>query len=115
MVNIIQHGQLRRGEGAALASFRDHQAAAGSRSLRPRCDLNLLPAGDFRAGKRHGLGKAAYGDGTKYEGEWADGVRSGQGVCLYANGDKYQGGWEPEAAACFCKLFQGGLKWCAKS
>ena len=49
------------------------------------------PAGYFRAGKRHGLGKAVYGDGTKYEGEWADGVRSGQGTCLYANGDKYQG------------------------
>ncbi len=40
-----------------------------------------------------GLGQYAYGDGSRYEGEFLNGLPHGQGICFYANGDKYTGDW----------------------
>ena len=60
------------------------------------------PPGQFQWGLRHGKGRCAYSDGTKYEGEWEAGRRAGKGACAYANGDKYQGArrWVFWRAAC---------------
>ena len=32
------------------------------------------------AGKRHGIGKCRFSDGSSYEGDWAENVRHGNGV-----------------------------------
>ena len=66
--------------------------SAAWRSL-PLARFLSLAAGGFVAGKRHGLGRCHYFDGTKYEGEWREGKRCGQGTCAYASGDLYTGEW----------------------
>lgn len=47
--------------------------------------------GEYRAGRRHGLGMMRYPDGSTYEGLWKDDVREGRGTLVYANGDTYTG------------------------
>lgn len=47
--------------------------------------------GEWKGGRRHGVGTETWINGVKYEGEWRDGKRQGFGKVLYANGDKYEG------------------------
>lgn len=50
--------------------------------------------GNWRMGKRHGLGKEFYPDGKlKYEGEYTQSVYNGKGTLYFKNGDKYSGGF----------------------
>ena len=42
-------------------------------------------------GRRHGIGKCAWVDGSYYEGDWALGVRHGNGIYKNADGAKYEG------------------------
>lgn len=44
-----------------------------------------------------GIGVYAYGDGSKWVGEFINGQPNGEGTCYYANGDKYVGNWERHA------------------
>lgn len=44
-----------------------------------------------------GIGVYAYGDGSKWVGEFVNGVPDGDGTCYYANGDKYVGNWKRHA------------------
>jgi len=50
-----------------------------------------LFAGEWRAGRRNGHGKAIYMHG-EYEGEWVDGMRHGQGV-VSQHGYQLEGAW----------------------
>jgi Ca2+-binding EF-hand superfamily protein len=49
--------------------------------------------GSWQAGKKHGFGVFAYGNGDEYEGLWSNGQRSGQGTYRYAKGDVFSGEW----------------------
>lgn len=49
--------------------------------------------GDFRLGKKHGMGTMVYPDGSKYNGSWIDDKRHGNGSYQYSNGDIYNGAW----------------------
>ncbi len=40
-----------------------------------------------------GKGKFAYGDGSRYVGDFNNGVPEGVGTVYYASGDRYEGGW----------------------
>ncbi len=44
-----------------------------------------------------GIGVYAYGDGSKWVGEFVNGVPDGEGTCYYANSDKYVGSWKRHA------------------
>ncbi len=50
--------------------------------------------GKWKNGKRHGLGKMFYEDGSKYDGWWAHDQKDGEGTLVYADGSKYVGWWE---------------------
>ena len=47
--------------------------------------------GQFMSGKKEGLGKEVYQNGSYYEGHWRNGVRQGQGRFVSHNGDLFQG------------------------
>lgn len=54
-----------------------------------------------------------YGNGDKYEGEWALGKKQGEGMYEWADGDYYDGHWEKDSAegtgaACFGGVFYDG-------
>ena len=56
-----------------------------------------LYIGEFKEGKRHGLGVFTYKNGNKYVGDFLDGNMHGQGTFTYPNGDKRVGVWERKA------------------
>jgi hypothetical protein len=47
--------------------------------------------GEFKDGKKHGLGTYTWTDGEQYVGEWSYEKRSGKGTQTKANGEKYVG------------------------
>jgi radial spoke head protein 1 len=49
--------------------------------------------GDFRLGKKYGMGQMVYPDGAVYNGSWVDDKRSGNGSYTYPNGDVFSGTW----------------------
>ena len=49
--------------------------------------------GDFKEGKRDGIGIFTYENGNKYVGEFKNGTMDGQGTFTYPNGDKRVGVW----------------------
>lgn len=50
-------------------------------------------SGNFRDGRKHGIGKVAYYDGGHYQGNFKNNFRHGKGIFIWANGDKYKGNW----------------------
>ena len=50
-----------------------------------------------RGGKRNGLGKFFYSEGSCYDGEWKDNKMNGYGILTYPNGAKaYEGYWKDD-------------------
>ncbi len=47
--------------------------------------------GEFRNDQRHGTGTFTYPDGAKYEGEFANNEKNGHGTFTWPNGAKYVG------------------------
>jgi len=47
--------------------------------------------GEFKNGKRDGLGLMRYNNGRYYEGGWANDLRDGKGYERYSNGNSYEG------------------------
>ena len=62
--------------------------------------------GEFKEGKRTGQGSYSWAIGDKYVGGYQDDKKHGQGSFAWANGDKYVGGWEDDK-----KEGQGVLSW----
>jgi len=54
---------------------------------------NVTYEGEFRDGKRHGLGRQIYDSGDMYDGNWKDGQLHDRGVYYFTNGDKLYGMW----------------------
>lgn len=50
--------------------------------------------GEFKNGKRHGIGIYYYTSKDKYKGEWYQGDKNGVGTFFYADGRKYVGNWK---------------------
>ena len=88
--------------------------------------------GMFCRGKKHGVGKMLYRDGTVYNGDWRNdvwsgkgvlelwsretyrgkfvgGKRRGYGVCMFANGKTYEGGWNNDVPEGIGKLEPHGI------
>ena len=88
--------------------------------------------GMFCRGKKHGVGKMLYRDGTVYSGDWRNdvwsgkgvlelwsretyrgkfvgGKRRGYGVCMFANGKTYEGGWNNDMPDGIGKLEPHGI------
>mmetsp|Transcript_32327 Transcript_32327/g.59780 ORF Transcript_32327/g.59780 Transcript_32327/m.59780 type:complete len:264 (+) Transcript_32327:189-980(+) len=59
-------------------------------------DLGGVYEGQFKDGKRHGIGTLKWADGDEYEGEWKAGKPHGRGTMKYANGDVYKGQFEKD-------------------
>lgn len=49
--------------------------------------------GEFRNGKRHGLGRQIFDSGDMYDGCWKEGRLHDRGVYYFTNGDKLYGMW----------------------
>lgn len=49
--------------------------------------------GEFKTGKRHGLGRQLFESGDMYDGGWKDGRLHDRGVYYFTNGDKLYGMW----------------------
>mmetsp|Transcript_8930 Transcript_8930/g.24757 ORF Transcript_8930/g.24757 Transcript_8930/m.24757 type:complete len:348 (-) Transcript_8930:141-1184(-) len=49
--------------------------------------------GEFRDGKRHGLGRQIFESGDMYDGNWKDGRLHDRGVYYFTNGDRLYGMW----------------------
>ncbi len=49
--------------------------------------------GEWDMGRKHGLGRLLYPDGSEYTGDFKEDERNGYGVLKWANGDIYQGEW----------------------
>lgn len=49
--------------------------------------------GQWKNGKRHGLGKQYYKDGSYYFGYWENNMTNGLGRLIHADGDIYEGNW----------------------
>lgn len=49
--------------------------------------------GEFRDGKRHGLGRQLFESGDMYDGGWKEGRLHDRGVYYFTNGDKLYGMW----------------------
>jgi len=61
-------------------------------------------SGDFKDGKQNGSGAFFWPNGARYEGEWKDNKQNGQGTYYYTNGAFKTGRWVdgnlvPEAGA----------------
>lgn len=54
--------------------------------------------GEFRNDQRNGKGIFAYPDGAKYEGEFVDNEKKGQGTFTWPNGAKYEGAFDKGTA-----------------
>jgi hypothetical protein len=50
-------------------------------------------SGDYTNGKREGIGKMTFPDGSTYFGEWSNNAMHGEGTYKYSNGDIYSGCW----------------------
>lgn len=50
--------------------------------------------GEFKDGKRHGLGRQVFESGDMYDGGWQDGRLHDRGVYYFTNGDKLYGMWK---------------------
>lgn len=57
-------------------------------------DVSAVYEGQFKSGKRHGIGTLRWDDGGEYEGEWEDGKPHGRGTMKYSSGDVYAGQFE---------------------
>jgi hypothetical protein len=55
--------------------------------------LRKVYAGNWKEGKRDGMGVQFYPDGARYEGFWAAGLRHGKGTLYQPNGSVYIGDW----------------------
>eukprot|EP00401_Gymnodinium_catenatum_P068164 CAMPEP_0117480862 /NCGR_PEP_ID=MMETSP0784-20121206/12606_1 /TAXON_ID=39447 /ORGANISM="" /LENGTH=361 /DNA_ID=CAMNT_0005275307 /DNA_START=48 /DNA_END=1133 /DNA_ORIENTATION=- len=53
----------------------------------------IIYEGEFRTGKRHGLGRQLFESGDMYDGGWAEGKLHDRGVYYFTNGDKLYGMW----------------------
>jgi hypothetical protein len=50
-------------------------------------------SGAYDNGKRQGLGKMTFPDGSYYHGMWENNKKCGEGTYKYVNGDVYSGTW----------------------
>ncbi|MDR0531380.1 MAG: hypothetical protein LBG83_04870 [Oscillospiraceae bacterium] len=50
--------------------------------------------GQWKKGRFHGRGERIYADQSKYEGEWRRGMAHGRGAMQYADGSSYVGQWK---------------------
>ncbi|XP_041755910.1 MORN repeat-containing protein 4-like [Coregonus clupeaformis] len=47
--------------------------------------------GDWKEGRRHGMGQLKFSDGTCYTGQFENGLFHGSGVLLFPEGSRYEG------------------------
>jgi hypothetical protein len=52
--------------------------------------------GEFYNGKRQGMGKMTYTDGSTYDGQFKDGLRDGAGTAVFRDGSQYVGEWKAD-------------------
>ena len=50
--------------------------------------------GEWKQGKKDGLGTLKYSSGAKYEGEFKEDQANGKGKFYFLNGDYYNGQWK---------------------
>lgn len=55
---------------------------------------NVTYEGEFREGKRSGLGRQVFESGDSYDGGWKAGRLHDRGIYYFANGDKMYGMWD---------------------
>ncbi|ESO13057.1 hypothetical protein HELRODRAFT_188091 [Helobdella robusta] len=61
--------------------------------------------GSYQNGKRNGFGKYTFSNGASYNGEWKDGKKHGLGIFMYPDGSKYDGVWHEDMRQGYGKYF----------
>lgn len=64
-------------------------------------DDGAIYSGQWKNGKRDGIGYQIWPDGSNYEGEWTDDKANGKGKLKHADGDVYEGMWKNDKAEGF--------------
>ena len=52
--------------------------------------------GNFKNGKKHGVGTIHYYNGDKFVGKFRDGKKNGNGVFTYSSGETSSGNWQDD-------------------
>ena len=70
--------------------------------------------GEWKDGKKHGMGIYTWADGSFYNGEWKEDKRHGMGIYTWADGSFYNGEWKDDrmhgmGAKYDAKLIYAGL------
>ena len=63
-------------------------SSQGNDSPKDIIEYGFNYTGDFKDGKRHGIGKYVYPNGGTYEGDWVNDIREGEGTLTYDNDRK---------------------------
>jgi len=50
-------------------------------------------SGNYKNGRKNGIGKMKYPNGDSYHGVWENDKKKGEGTYMYANGDVFSGTW----------------------
>eukprot|EP00927_Polykrikos_kofoidii_P071206 TRINITY_DN67506_c0_g1_i1.p1 TRINITY_DN67506_c0_g1~~TRINITY_DN67506_c0_g1_i1.p1 ORF type:complete len:395 (+),score=35.52 TRINITY_DN67506_c0_g1_i1:107-1186(+) len=86
-------GSLRLADGSSVKGDWERGKPHGFATMTD-AEGKITYEGEFKNGKRHGLGRQLFESGDMYDGGWADGYLSDRGVYYYTNGDKLYGIWE---------------------
>ena len=78
---LFAHGELYEGQ------WINNQPHGDGRSIM----VNEVYEGEFKYGKRNGMGVLVFEDGRRYDGEFFNGKGGGQGVMSFPDGSKYEG------------------------
>ena len=84
------YGELKTGSCLYKGQFKDGKKnGVGTASFTNGCKYE----GHWENGRFHGHGLHLWSDGRRFEGNWVNGERCGQGVLTLPNGEKYDGLW----------------------
>lgn len=85
-------GTLTQSDGTTISGTWKAGLLDGHVSMKDR-DGKIFFEGEFKDGKRHGIGRLDFPNGDRYDGGWKQGVLHDRGSYHYANGDVLIGMW----------------------
>jgi len=86
------HGALTQRDGSKISGNWKAGKPDGFASIHDATGATTYE-GEFKDGKRQGLGRQIFLNGDSYEGGWQNGLIHDRGVYYYANGDRLIGMW----------------------
>jgi len=85
-------GSLRNPDGTVIEGYWQQGKPDGFASVIDQKGT-VVYEGEFKGGRRHGLGRQLFESGDMYDGGWQEGRLHDRGVYYFTNGDKLYGMW----------------------